>query len=231
MARSQLKYSSRSITERGPEIQDHWKGCPCERAGWRKSQSKYRRSCFRGLSLPRTAVFEIRRQDLQMWFLLSNWVPNELTKNNKMQQVTSCEALIQSFNQYQNEFLGSNLFIQDQTWVHWDSKTHREVWASQGGKKPTSPRPRLTTRKTTALVGLTYRSKRFSVSILPPNTTADSHVMTQFLKDAGHWFYTPQEEQNQAGNLLLMWDNTKFHVALETGPRGMLSWTFATGKW
>ena len=73
-------------------------------------------------------------------FLLSNWVPNELTKNNKLQRVTCCRALNQIFNQYGYEFLGSNLLIQDETWVNWDSKTRKGVWASQDDKKRTSPR-------------------------------------------------------------------------------------------
>ena len=47
-------------------------------------------------------------------------------------------ALIQNFNQYGYEFLESNLFIHDETWVRWDSKTRREVWACKVDKKPTT---------------------------------------------------------------------------------------------
>ena len=82
--------------------------------------------------------------------------------------------------------------------------------------KHTSPRPKFTIRKTAALAGFTYRSKRFSVSILPPNSTADRHVMTQFLKYAGHRFNNLKKNKIKLGKLLLMWNNTMPHVAQGT---------------
>ena len=159
------------------------------------------------LSLPQTAFFEILTQVLQVRFLLNNWVPCELTRNNKVQQVTCYRALTHIFNQKCYEFLGSNLFIQDETCVHWDSKTWRKVWAFQSGKKPATPRPKLTTRWTTVGVGLTCRLTRLSVSILPPNITADHNVMIQFLKDTGHRLNNPKKKKIKLGVILQMWDN------------------------
>ena len=127
-----------------------------------------------------------------------------------------CRALIQLFDEHGFEFLGSHMFVQDETCVLWNSKPRREVWITQDGQKPTTPHPKLTKRKTMVLKGFTCCTKRFSVSILPPETTADTNVMIQYLKDTGHRFSNLKKNKIKLGELMLMWDNARPHSAHET---------------
>ena len=62
------------------------------------------------------------------------------------------------------------------------------------------------------LMGFTCCPKRFSVSILPPGTTADRNVMIQYLKDTGHIF----NNNIKLGELMLMWDNVRPQSTHET---------------
>ena len=168
------------------------------------------------LSLPQSSNLKILTDDLQFKNVLSVWVPHQLTDSNKMERVKCCRALIQLFNEHGFEFLGSHMFVQDETWVLWDLKSRREVWIPQDGQKPTTPQPKLTKRDTMVLMGFTCCPKRFSVAILPPGTTADRNVMFQYLKDTGHRFNNLKKNKIKLGELMLMWDNSKHHSAHET---------------
>ena len=165
------------------------------------------------LSLPQSSILKILTDDLQFKNVLSVWVPHQLTDSNKMERVKCCRALIQLFKEHGFEFLGSHMFVQDETWVLWDSKPRREVWIPQDGQKPTTPHPKLTKRKTMVLMGFTCCPKRFSVSILHPGTTADRNVMIQYLKDTGHRFNNLKKNKIKLGELMLMWGNAKPHSA------------------
>ena len=94
----------------------------------------------------------------------------------------------------------------------------REVWIPQDGQKPTTPHPKLTKRKTMVLMGFTCCPKRFSVSILPPGTTADRYVMIQYLKDTGHQFDNLKKNKIKLGELMLMWDNARPHSDMKHRP-------------
>ena len=91
------------------------------------------------LSLPQTAILKILREDLKFKNALSVWVPHQLTTRNKVERVNCCRALIQLFDEHGFEFLGSHMFVQDETWVLWDSKPRREVWIAQDAQKPITP--------------------------------------------------------------------------------------------
>ena len=119
------------------------------------------------LSLPQSSILKILTHDLQFKNVLSVWVPYQFTDSINMERVKCCRALIQLFNEHGFEFLGSHMFVQDETWVVWNLKPRRDVWIPQDGQKPTTPHPKLTKRKTMVLMGFTCCPKRFSVSILP----------------------------------------------------------------
>ena len=91
------------------------------------------------LSLPQSSILKILTDDLQFKNVLSVWVPHQLTDSNKMEKVKCCRALIQLFNEHGFKFLGSHMFVQDETWVLWDSKPRREVWIPQNGQTHHSP--------------------------------------------------------------------------------------------
>ena len=135
-----------------------------------------------------------------------------------MERVKCCRALIQLFNEHGFEFLGAHMFVQDETWVLWDLKPRREVWIPPGWSKTHHSPPEANQKETMVLMGLACCPKRFSVSILPPRTTADSNVMIQYLKDTGHRFNNLKKNKIKLGELMqmLMWDNARPHSAHET---------------
>ena len=145
-----------------------------------------------------------------MHFMLSNWVPHGLTEKNKMQRVTSCRALIQIFNQYRYEFLGSSLFI------YRIKPEYTGIQRPAGWQETHHSSSKAHHKKDTALVGFTYHSLILRDSRCPFCYQTPLRVMTQFLKDDVHRFYNLKKNKIKLGKLLLMWNNTMPHVAQGT---------------
>ena len=86
-------------------------------------------------------------------------------KNDKMQRVTCCRAWLKSLISMDMNFLSQTCFPGWQETHHFLPKAHDKKDHGFGGLYVP-----------------------FSVSILPPNITADHHIIIQFLKDTGHRF-------------------------------------------
>ena len=78
------------------------------------------------LSLPQKVVYhyQILTGDLQLRTIISNLL-SVIHINTGYRT-----ARIKLFDQHGIEFLGSKMFVQDETWVEWDSKMRREVWVT-----------------------------------------------------------------------------------------------------
>ena len=133
------------------------------------------------LSLPHTAVFEILRDDLEFKVVVSCWVLHLLSDTNKRERVVCCRTLLKLFRHPREPFLGSHLFVQDESWFYWDSTERRKTWVDQNGKRYTTPRPKQTKRKMMILMGFTCKPKRVSVQALPAGTTATRKTKIEYL--------------------------------------------------
>ena len=135
-----------------------------------------------------TTYNRLLKQDLEFKKLLSVWVPHSLSQANKNQREECCTALIKLFNDHGYQFLASHLLVQDENWVFWDSDERREVWEDPTGKRYSTPRRKLTNRKTMVLVAFTCLPKRVNIQILNPGTTATKETMIEFLRGTGKLF-------------------------------------------
>ncbi|QQP56026.1 Hypothetical protein FKW44_000550, partial [Caligus rogercresseyi] len=54
--------------------------------------------------------------DLGLRNLLSLLVPHHLSEANKTQQVKCCQDLLKLFQDHWEDFLGSHLLVQDESW-------------------------------------------------------------------------------------------------------------------
>ena len=140
------------------------------------------------LSLPKTCVYEVLTNNLQLRNVYSVWVSHNLNESNKAARVTCCKELLELFSTKGFQYMCSNYVAEDESWFQWDYTGNRRVWIERRAVKPTKVKPKLTTRKTMGLVAFTCKPKRFSVSILPRGKTIDSDYMIQYLKDTGKGF-------------------------------------------
>ncbi|QQP53580.1 Uncharacterized protein FKW44_006105 [Caligus rogercresseyi] len=87
------------------------------------------------VSLPSTTVFRLLTEDLGLRNLLSVLVPHQLSEANKTQRVKCCQDLLKLFQDHREDFLGSHLLVQDESWFYWDSAERRQVWAEPTGAR------------------------------------------------------------------------------------------------
>ncbi|QQP50114.1 Histone-lysine n-methyltransferase setmar-like protein [Caligus rogercresseyi] len=60
-------------------------------------------------------------------------VPHQLSEANKTQRVKCCQDLLKLFQDHGEDFLGSHLLVQDESWFYWDSAEWRQVWVEPTG--------------------------------------------------------------------------------------------------
>ncbi|QQP40986.1 Transposase [Caligus rogercresseyi] len=81
------------------------------------------------VSLPSSTVFRLLTEDLGLRNLLSVLVPHQFSEANKTQRVKCCQDLLKLFQDHGEDFLGSHLLVQDESWFYWDLAERRQVWA------------------------------------------------------------------------------------------------------
>ncbi|QQP53313.1 Histone-lysine n-methyltransferase setmar-like protein, partial [Caligus rogercresseyi] len=72
-------------------------------------------------------------EDLGLRNILSVLVPHQLSEANKTQRVKCCQDLLKLFQDHGEDFLGSHLLVQDESWFYWDSAERRQVGRSPRG--------------------------------------------------------------------------------------------------
>ena len=92
------------------------------------------------VSLPQRTVSRLLTEDLGLKNLLSVLVPHQLSEANKTQRVKCCQDLLKLFQDHGEDFLGSHLLVQDESWFYWDSAERREVWVEPTGARFSTPR-------------------------------------------------------------------------------------------
>ncbi|QQP52592.1 Uncharacterized protein FKW44_004783 [Caligus rogercresseyi] len=111
-----------------------------------------------------------------------------LSETNKTQRVKCYQDLLKLFQDHKEDFLGSHLLVQDESWFYWDSAERRQVWAEPTGARFSTPRVKQTARKTMILMGFTCKPRRVSITALLARTTADRNTMIEYLKTTGKRF-------------------------------------------
>ena len=109
-------------------------------------------------------------------------MPSELTKEQKIQRVKCCKAILDMFRTHPLEYIASHYCVEDESWFTWDAEFSLKNWIAKGKNKPQLPPPKLTDRKTMVMVSFTCKLKRYSVSVLPKGTSIDSVKMIEYLK-------------------------------------------------
>ena len=168
------------------------------------------------LSLPRSTVHRILKVHLKFRNVYSVWVPHVLSDDNKRQRIQCCKDIVKLFRTNARSFLGSHYLVQDESWIPWDFEDNRRVWIATTAVKPTTPRPKLTPRKTMVIVAYTSQPKRFSLTLLPQGATVNSGITKKFLDDTQRRFRQLQGAPIQLADMVLQWDNASSHTSRET---------------
>ncbi|QQP40757.1 Transposase, partial [Caligus rogercresseyi] len=150
------------------------------------------------VSLPSTTVFRLLTEDLGLRNLLSVLVPHQLSEANKTQRVKCCQDLLKLFQDHGEDFLGSHLLVQDESWFYWDSAEVRQVWAEPTGAH---------SEEDDDSDGVTCKPRRVSITALPAGTTADRNTMIEYLRTTGKRFLSLKKDKIRLKDCLLMWDN------------------------
>lgn len=169
------------------------------------------------LNLPKSVVYRILADNLDLRNVYSVWVPHTLSEENKTQRVWCAKNLVRLFERKGMWFMESNYCIQDETWAMWSPLQKRRVWIPKKAVKPTTVRPKqLTTHKTMLSVAFTCNPKRFSVSVLPAGKTVNADFMIDYLKATQKRFASLKSNKICFKEMLLQMDNARPHSAVLT---------------
>ena len=89
-----------------------------------------------GISLG--AAHTILRRDLKMRRIIARWMPNLVSKEQKLARVRIAKQLLKQLPKYNNRSF-ANIITGDETWVHFyepKRKIQNKIWATKGGKRP-----------------------------------------------------------------------------------------------
>ena len=123
------------------------------------------------------------------------WVPHVLSDDNKRQRIQCCKDILKLIRTNARSFLGSRYLVQDERWIT--------------AVKPTTPRPKLTPRKTMVIVAYTSQPKLLSLTLLPQGATVNSRITIKFLDDTRRRFRHLQGAPIQLADMVLQWDNAR----------------------
>ena len=168
------------------------------------------------LSLSYSTVQRILTTHLDYRNVFSQWVPHELSEQNKKDRVRCSRDLLALFKEHPIPHIASHYLVQDESWVLWDQQERRRVWIPKNARKPATPRVKLTKRKTMILIAFSCKPKRFSLTLLPQGATVDSSFTVKFLKATRNRFRQLKTAPVRFKNMMLQWDNARPHVSRET---------------
>ncbi|QQP39039.1 Transposase [Caligus rogercresseyi] len=147
------------------------------------------------VSLPSTTVFRLLTEGLWLRNLLSVLVTHQLSEANKTQRVKCCQDLLKLFQDHREDFLGSHLLVQDESWFYWDS--------AGGGKSGRSPRG--------PVFDPPWESESEedddSDGVHLQAEAADRNTMIEYLSTTGKRFLSLKKDKIRLKDCLLMWDN------------------------
>ncbi|QQP54754.1 Uncharacterized protein FKW44_007689 [Caligus rogercresseyi] len=136
-------------------------------------------------------------EDLGLRNLLSVLVSHQLSEANKTQRVKCCQDLLKLFEDHGENFLGSHLLVQDESWFYWDSAERRQVWA-----EPFSTPPCETDSEEDDDSDGVHLEAEAGIDHC---TTCRDHTLSQ-----------PEKDKIRLKDCLLMWDNARPHTATVT---------------
>ncbi|QQP42094.1 Transposase, partial [Caligus rogercresseyi] len=142
------------------------------------------------VSLSSTTVFRLLTEDLGLQNLLSVLVPHHLSEAYKTQRVKCCQDLLKLFQDHGEDFLGSHLLVQDDSWFYWDSAD--PVCETDSKEDDNSD-------------GVHLQAE-----------AADRNTMIEYLRTTGKRFLSLKKDKIRLKDCLLMWDNARPHTATDT---------------
>ncbi|QQP36428.1 Uncharacterized protein FKW44_021529, partial [Caligus rogercresseyi] len=123
---------------------------------------------------------------------------------------------VKLFQDNGEDFLGSHLLVQDESWFYWDLAERKQVWAEPTGARFYTPNLKQTARKTMILMGFTCKLRRVSITALPAGTTADRNTLIEYLRTTGKRFFSLKKDKIRLKDCLLMLDSALPQTATDT---------------
>ncbi|QQP34531.1 Uncharacterized protein FKW44_022436 [Caligus rogercresseyi] len=114
---------------------------------------------------------------------------------NKTQRVKCCQDLLKLLQDHGEDFLGSHLLVQDESWFYWDLAERRQVWADPTGAR----------EEDDDSDGVHLQAEGVSITALPAGTTADRNTMIEYLRTTGKRFLSLKKDKIRLKCCLLMW--------------------------
>lgn len=167
------------------------------------------------LSSDHSTILRILRENLQLRWVCSVWVPHNLTDEQRQVRVNCATQLRRVLLGMKEERY--NLYaVQDETWVSWDAhgtKTDNRTWLERGEPRKQVVRPNAMTKRKSLLMVMFTANKRFSVTALPQGETVDAQQIVSYLWRTGNLWRTLRSNPVRLSEISLQMDNARPHVA------------------
>ncbi|QQP51711.1 Transposase [Caligus rogercresseyi] len=152
------------------------------------------------VSLPSTTVSRLLTEDIGLRNLLSVLVLHQLSEANKTQRVKCCQDLLKLLQDHGEDFLGSHLLVQDDSWFYWDSAERRQVWAEPRGPV-LDPPCETDSEEDDDSDGVHLQAEAGIDHCTTAGTTTDRNTMIEYLRTTGKRFLSLKKGQDPAERL------------------------------
>jgi histone-lysine N-methyltransferase SETMAR len=163
------------------------------------------------LDCSKTVISDHLRQLGCVW-KLEQWVPHELTDDQKSMRVAICSSLL---SRHAYEPLFDRIVTQDEKWVEYESHERGHFWQTPGAEVAKCPKPELHPKKRMMSV---WWSKQGLIhyELLPKGQTINSEIYCAQLKRAAKELEKKQPALANRKGVLYLHDNARPHVAKAT---------------
>jgi hypothetical protein len=167
------------------------------------------------LDTDHSTVLRILREDLQLRWVCSVWVPHDLSPEQRQLRV-NCAKQLRRVLFAMKEAKYDLYAVEDETWVSWNAhgtKSDNRTWlGKEESRRQVVRQTFMTSQKSLLLVTFTP-NKRFSVTALPYGVTVDAQRMVDYLRRTGDLWRTLRSKPARLSEISLQMDNARPHTA------------------
>lgn len=162
-------------------------------------------------NISKTSIFRILRNNLQLRYVCSRWVPHHLTKEQMKTRIHQCCEWKQMLQNDPN--LLKTVITGDETWVHhYDplTKSATSVWKHTDSPPPKKIRQTKSAGKVMMIIFFDHKGVIYQHAV-PPKTTVNGEYYVSVLKILRQ--HISRKRHELVGNWTLHHDNARPHVA------------------
>ena len=161
-------------------------------------------------------AYRILSENLGRKWLLTSWIPHELTEQMK---ATRCERITDMLESFKSRNVKNNLVTIDEKWFYCRPMRPRNKigsWATADGDRRQTPRRTSMEKKFMAIVAVSVRGHHH-YKVLNRNECVNSETYIAFLEEMGQsLLHQDQWHPIRMENMSLVQDNARPHVSQAT---------------